>query len=189
MSTHEQVEQWCPHCLSQLTKVVATGFTFCPNIPECGYEVWETGLQPLDRSLMVIKSVAEIDKEIECASANLRALRTRRKQLVAVQDYDWRQLLASHLDAKVVGSIVCIPEDQIVAALDTTNEYPAMTINLWLGSKDVVERCGIWILLTDRQLDITGAPPVYAFIKLDSRGLLALMELECCTYTNLVIPC
>ena len=186
MSKHEKVEQWCPHCLSQLTKVVATGFTFCPNIPECGYEVWEAaGLQPLDRASMVIKSVAKIDKEIECTSSNLRALRARRKQLAAIQDCDWRQLLAAHLDNKVVGTIVCIPEDQIVAALDTTTEYPAMTINLWLGSKDVVERCGIWILLTDKNLDITEDDPVYAFIKLDERGLRSLN----CTHTDLVLPC
>lgn len=183
MSKHEKVEQWCPHCLNQLIKVVETGFTFCDCMPHCEYEVHEGGDTPLDHQSMLAVSIARMSTEIERAERHLWELRTHRTKLIDSQKCDWRRLLTNHLDGKPVGYIVCVPEQQLLVA---SRRHPYEAINFWLGTKEVVDQLGIWILLSDKRLDITDKSPVYAFIKLDTRGLVALSDLECCTYTNLV---
>lgn len=185
MTKHEKVDLWCPHCLNQLTKVIETGFTFCDCMPLCEYEVHEGGDTPLDHKSMLAVSIERMGTEIERAERHLWELRTRRTKLIDSQECDWRTLLTNHLDDKPVGYIVCVPEQQLLVA---SRRHPYEEINFWLGTKEVVDRLGIWILLSDKRLDIADKTPVYAFIKLDTRGLLALTDLECCTYTNLVAP-
>ena len=46
-STHELSGRYCPFCMRELWRLKASGLEFCPDDPECGYEVREGAKAPL----------------------------------------------------------------------------------------------------------------------------------------------
>lgn len=57
---HEKSERYCPFCWRALWISKASGLEFCPDDPECGYEVIEGAKPPLT---LTEKQQAQLDKK------------------------------------------------------------------------------------------------------------------------------